>query len=426
MVEWTSTGEAGQTNRPRDPFGTRGSLEDRREKLGQDLTYMWRSKLYVDVRIHLDFSATADSCSSDSESSTLSLSSTAIFAAHRCILATRSPYFASLFLNSSSFQGQGPDIALPCPPFTPAALHFCLGYMYAGRLDFSNRNFDLRTAFAIHRAATYLQMKSLVAEIESRIEHDFCHGFDIGKIHCRYCPLRAARVWSFAVSSDAGASDLGKHARDYIKVRWAESWGMEIATVDDAERLSLLEQVLESIRSEHILATFKSLIALRARMERLIRDKGRANLTWIDSLESMVAAIENHANSLLLKHFGELAVETEFVDICSGQKLGVEVVESLFDALTMACDAAKTYSSGPIIYQILISKVLLRTKPDSSLVKLPPRSLVRQRAESMLRAIEGSIRRRWTQLQSIGAFDELDSWVLNELSSGKWAVVLQH
>lgn len=96
---------------------------------------MWRSKLYSDVKIILPLSASRgvsdqflDTVSDDPSAS----ATTATFSAHKFILASRSPYFAQLLLNTGGFKSRDrdkPEIDLPSPPFTPASLHFCLGYM---------------------------------------------------------------------------------------------------------------------------------------------------------------------------------------------------------------------------------------------------------------------------------------------------------
>jgi hypothetical protein len=128
-------------------WGTIEGPEDgKRERLREDLVYMWRSKLYSDVKIILPLtnphsSATnnraaptstllqrppEDTHSDDPSSST----ETATFSSHKFILASRSPYFAQLLLNTGGFKPSDRDeIELPSPPFTPASLHFCLGYM---------------------------------------------------------------------------------------------------------------------------------------------------------------------------------------------------------------------------------------------------------------------------------------------------------
>lgn len=86
----------------------------RTEKLRRDLVFMWRSRLYSDVHTQL-----SGPFAPNSEEAT------AIFSSHRFILASRSPYFRSLFL-SGSFSSVGLaspsspiSISLPSPPFTP-------------------------------------------------------------------------------------------------------------------------------------------------------------------------------------------------------------------------------------------------------------------------------------------------------------------
>jgi hypothetical protein len=57
---------------------------------------------------------------------------TAIFSSHRFILVSRSPYFLNALSWSYKQQpgDEPPTLNLPSPPFTPASLHFTLGFMY--------------------------------------------------------------------------------------------------------------------------------------------------------------------------------------------------------------------------------------------------------------------------------------------------------
>lgn len=130
--------------------------------------YCWRSKLYADLSLSLD----------DSTGST--------FAAHRAILASRSPYFKSLLLGNYS-DSQQTHFTLPSPPFTSASTMFVLGYCYAGTLDFGNRTFDLTTAFEIWRCAAYLSLSLLQEEVEVKIEQMLNLS-------------RAARIYNFALA----------------------------------------------------------------------------------------------------------------------------------------------------------------------------------------------------------------------------------
>lgn len=357
VVEWISDedgeGPGDGAGSIRDSLGRRGNQADRRDKLGQDLTYMWRSKLYADVRIHLDSpSLDGASGSEESDDSTDSLSSTAIFTSHRFILASRCPYFASVLLNPSSFRPSSADIHLPTPPFTPAALHFCLGYIYAGHLDFSNRTFDLPTAFQIHRAAAYLQLDTLIREIEARIVHDFCHGLEWDKCHCRKCPLRAARVWKFASAEDIGAVELAKKARKFVVRAWGDSWGKDIGTMEKKDREALVRDVMGSIDSRTVLHSFRSIQGVRARMEQGIRSRGRDAGVWVDALEGMLESVEVHARAVLVEDFAKIAEGLPLWDVILGKGFSSDLLETVLKELVDAVGTARACVEGPRIYQV--------------------------------------------------------------------------
>ena len=425
MVEWISAEDDSGIGRSiRDSLGRRGDLEERRDKLGQDLTYMWRSKLYADVRIHLSPEPPSmdEPSSDDSESSTDSLSSTAVFTAHRSILVSRSPYFASVLLNPSSFRPHTADIHLATPPFTPAALHFCLGYIYAGHLDFSNRTFDLLTAFQIHRAAAYLQLETLVREVEARLLFDFCHGLDPSKLHCRRCAARAGRVWRFATASDVGAVDLAAQARVYIVTRWGDSWGRDVATAEAEERDSLVKDVLASIKPDNVVSAFRSIEMIRGRIDTGLRTKGRASAFWIDPLETMNDRIQGHAREVLMDNFSAVAESEELWDVVSGKGFDHDLLEKICHGLVDACGTARECVEGPRVYQALVSSILLKVDPDTLQTALSAKSRGRQLIETAKEGVLAHIRRRWMQIKDAGGFDGLENWSLKEISDGDSAI----
>ncbi|ETS60022.1 hypothetical protein PaG_06013 [Moesziomyces aphidis] len=206
--------------------------EEKLDKLRSDLTYMWRSKLYSDVKIVLgddDDARNADDASMagdkrrrasrladipDANMSVLSLAQTVdtdridesddddeltLFSTHRMILASRSEYFASMLLSSYADAGSQ-VLRLPSPPFTPASLHFTLGFLYTGTLFFSNRTFDLATAFSLWRAGAYLQIATLQALVTALIDREFCHAFACAP-PCRKCLKRVPRALAFAANT---------------------------------------------------------------------------------------------------------------------------------------------------------------------------------------------------------------------------------
>jgi hypothetical protein len=417
----------------RDSLGRRGDIHDRRDRLGQDLTYMWRSKLYVDVRIHLKPQTSLDSDrDEDSDSSTDSLSSTAVFTSHRFILCSRSPYFASVLLNPSFKPQSTADIHLPTPPFTPAALHFCLGYMYAGHLDFSNRTFDLSTAFAIYRAAMYLQLEALVQEIESRIVHDFCHGLNIAKCKCRRCPLRAARVWRFATEPDIGAIQLRNQARRYVVEAWGQTWGREVGLATQEEKDSLVKEVCDNIKPNSIITTWRNVQAVRTRMENGSMAKGREATAWVDPLGDMIEQVESRAREVLIGQFASFAESSELWTLVSGKGFDGEILDTVAQEIVGAVGTVKGCLEGPKVYQVsrpywskthidyqaLVSSLLLKVDPNTLGPALPPRSRSRQQIEQAREGVLAHIRRRWTQIRDAGGFHNLENWALKEISDG--------
>lgn len=172
-----------------------------------------------------------------------------MFSSHRFILVSRVPYFRTLL--SSTFAPVGPNnvssvnplpLNLPSPPFTPASLHFTLGFIYTGTLSFSQRNWDLDTAFNIIRAAKYLQLETLDNETRARIIAEMMHGlfhaylpFDeyerviegkwgTGGCKCKQCQRRAPRVLEFALGDDVRDNVLERGAQRALSGMYGEGW----------------------------------------------------------------------------------------------------------------------------------------------------------------------------------------------------------
>lgn len=361
MVEWIS--EDDNVRSIRDSLGRHGSQDERRDKLGQDLTYMWRSKLYVDVRIHLTPLLSDVEKDSDSDDSTDSLSSTSVFTAHRFVLVSRSPYFSSLLLNHSAFRptsnGGIGDIHLPTPPFTPASLHFCLGWMYAGHLDFSNRSFDLGTAFEIHRAAAYLQLDSLVAEVESRIVWDFCHGLDVGKCRCKRCSNRVARIWRFVVSPEISSVELKERVRRYMIRAWGETWSKDVGSLDAPGRDEVVRDITDNITWRNIVATFRAITTVRTRMETALRTKGSAAV-WVDPLADMVDQVEARAREVLVRDLDKIADGQELWALLQGKGFSDDVLEEVLQQLVDTLGMPQYCHAAPRVYQVSSSIAAVR------------------------------------------------------------------
>ncbi|WVQ68951.1 uncharacterized protein L199_007160 [Kwoniella botswanensis] len=434
VVHWIDTeSESDNTSssRPLRPSSTsQGDLKERRDKLGQDLTYMWRSKLYADVRIHLDHLISSPSSgenTDDSDGSSVdSLSSTAVFTSHKFILSSRSPYFASALLNHSSFRpttnGTGTsDIHLPTPPFTPASLHFCLGYIYAGHLDFSNRTFDLTTSFAIHRAAAYLQLDSLVAEIESRIVHDFAHGLDWDTCRCKKCLVRIPRIWKFAISPDVAgtAITLEHRAKVYLTRSWTESWisSKEIGLCDLTERDMLVKSVQESVHPQNVISNFQAMNNIRNKLNNALRTRIGGKRDWISNVEEMVNEVESKGLRMLLDHFPAVVGGREFSELVNDTSFNLDTLEYVLDKVTERVGSGEGYREAPAIYQSLVTFSTSKNENGNS---LQPRNTPGSRSQTILRntksKILSHINRRWMQIRDVDGFRNIEPSILREIS----------
>ncbi|WWC87196.1 uncharacterized protein L201_002082 [Kwoniella dendrophila CBS 6074] len=435
VVQWMNTSSSDTDSIKESPqdLNTNGSLQDGREKLGQDLTYMWRSKLYADVNIHLEHSSIDNDHSDESDNSADSLSSTSVFASHRFILVSRSPYFATALLNSSGFLSTTTtssktgtyDIHLPSPPFTPASLHFCLGYIYAGHLDFSNRTFDLSTAFHIHRAATYLQLDSLIDEIESRIIFDFCHGLNYNnnnnnnnKCKCKKCLIRSQRVWRFSILPEVNSIKLKKFSQKFLVDNgWKEScWSKEIGLADLDDRKDLVNSVIETIKISNIISTFKIISKFRTRLEKLFRTNNKAQHQWISNIDEMINEIESKATQILFQNFPDIVKASEIEDLVDGTSFNIDLLETILDILVQQAGTVQGCTYAPVIYQALTDTLLTRMKDHFSSSNYPLNSSSQSIIDSARRKLLDHISRRWMQIRDANGFHSLQPWVLRDIS----------
>ncbi|WVQ97787.1 hypothetical protein IAU59_004901 [Kwoniella sp. CBS 9459] len=408
VVDWISSDRAPIAGAfHRDPNAGQSSAAGHRDKLGQDLTYMWRSKLFADVRIRLiadDIEACQERALSAFLPDDLSLHDT--FTSHRFILASRSPYFRSVLLNSSSFRAATDELSLPTSAFTPAALHFCLGYMYAGHLDFSHRTFDLTTAFHIHRAASYLQLQTLVNEIEARIAHDFCHGLDWNICRCQKCPARAARVWKITTSGDIHADALKVRARDYMAKGWSESWTKDVACANGTAKAQLLRDVISKFGPANITSTFRSVRRSRQRIDALINSNGRAVAEWTSIVADMVQIVEDAATCFVCTHFSDVVSSDAFAKLLSGGDFDTELLEHILDTVVEYLGTTTGCSDAPLVYQVL--HVDLKASSTHQSIVHRAREKLRQH-----------ISKRWLQIRDTGAFQNVADELQVELANGQ-------
>ncbi|CAL1699854.1 unnamed protein product [Somion occarium] len=398
-----------------------GDAEEARiDKLRKDLVFMWRSRLYSDVKIAL--TGTFSSSNHDT--------TTAIFSSHRFMLVSRSPYFRAQLLQWGTSQKPGEQLTLnlPSPPFTPASLHFTLGFLYTGTLIFSHRTFDLETAFHIMRSATYLDMDTLYDEIQARIVQEMMHGlfhaflefneyenitggkWGTGGCKCRQCARRAPRILEFALSDDVKNANLERGARRALVGLFGEGWCTpEFAHLPQKLRDGLLKGLAKRTTPLNIFPLlFASHTALK-KLENVVEP-------WADISKEMVLTARKTIDDVLATQAAECFEQVEWLEIMEGDGSRFEDgehVEWTMESLRRGMNE----KNGAGLYQVLVDAILVRSNPsDPEQPLLSSTSHVRVQVEQARMDVVRWLRRRWINIRQEGGFEGLHGWALKELA----------
>ncbi len=332
--------------------------EGKVDKLRKDLVFMWRSRLYSDVRIEL----TGVTSSSGEEETT------AVFSSHRFLLVSRSPYFYDQLITYGGprlLSAEPTTIKLHSPPFTPPSLHFTLGFMYTGTLNFSNRTYDLDTGFHILKSATYLQLQTLYDEIQARLVQEMLHGlfhaflefadyeritggkWGTGGCRCRQCSRRAPRTLEFAVQPDVQNIYLERGARRALVGLFGEGWVTpEFATLPQKTKDGLLKGLAKRTVPINV---FALLFAAHTAMSKLnaVMD------AWADSTREMVLSARKVIDDTLCNQVEVCFEQADWIDLMEGDGSRFEDgerVEWVMDAVRRGL----AQKNAGLVYQVIL------------------------------------------------------------------------
>ncbi|CAD6949928.1 unnamed protein product [Tilletia controversa] len=400
-----------------DRISLGGSQEERIEKLRQDFVFMWRSKLFSDVTITLSFdSARAIRSIPDATASALSLASslthadgadsvagddeTSTFSTHRMILVSRSPYFAQQLLSKFA-DSHASTIHLPSPPFTSASVHFTLGFLYTGTLFFSNRTFDLTTAFQLWRSGHYLQVETLKSVISALIAKQFCHEFACSP-PCKSCIKRVPRTLAFTCSPDVNEPHLGGRARAAVAgEHFGVYWGKEVGNLDYTARGAIVADTCARVENNPALMipTLRQLSIIGTKIDTERTSK------WVDALRWMCESVEGRLRDLLEAQFEVVVASAEWIQLLDGVTFMRDVLDK---ALVMLIDGLNERRAAKI-YQVLVGTVLLREEGFAV-------DTIRQAIEDGRGGVLRFIKRRWIGIRAFAGFNGLERWCLKEIS----------
>lgn len=260
-----------------------------------------------------------------------------MFSSHRFILISRVPYFRTLL--SSTFAPVGQNISsanpltlnLPSPPFTPASLHFTLGFVYTGTMAFSHRNWDLDTAFHIVRSAKYLQLDTLDVEARARIIEEMMHGlfhahlpfeeydriiggkWGTGGCKCKQCQRRAPRVLEFALGDDVRDNILERGAQRALSGMYGEGW-----TTSEflALPLRLKNILLKGVRNR---TTPQNIIPLLQASQAGLTKLGPNSDPAAEAVKDLMLQARKHIDEVLCGSLEEFFEQPEWVAILENE-----------------------------------------------------------------------------------------------------------
>lgn len=404
-----------------------GDAEELRiDKLRKDLVYMWRSRLYSDVRIEL----------SGTFSSSNPEHSTAIFSSHRFILVSRCSYFHTALIAWPNAKVHPPNepltLTLPSPPFTPASLHFTLGFIYTGTLVFSHRSYDLDTAFHIMRSATYLSLQTLYDEIQARIVQEMMHGlfhaflefseyerltggkWGTGGCRCRQCARRAPRVLEFALADDVKNAHLDRGARRALVGLYGEGWCThEFSQLPQKLKDNLLKGVGKR-------TTPMNVFALLYATEHALNKLTNVIDAWADSVREYIIAGRKTIDSVLAGNSEACFTQPDWLELMESDGVRFEDGERVEWAMASVKRGLNDKNAG-LVYQALVSIILLRPHADdSNQPMLSQTSHVRIQVEQARLDVLQWLKKHWLGVRQEGGFDELEGWAVKEISDSKF------
>ncbi|CAG8725639.1 5294_t:CDS:2, partial [Acaulospora morrowiae] len=218
------------------------------QKLKEDLLYMYKSKLYTDVELVLEFNEdNLDIIEEDDED----IFKPIAIRAHRFMLSTRSEYFRRMLV-SDFIEARTASISLDASIFNSTSINLILSFIYTGNLSYNQKPLTLEMCEWVWIGADFLNIKILCDEIIYRIATKL-HYFTCV---CGDCQMFIPKVASFAKEHDV--ESLWKGCLYVLSHGFESMWPhKEFANLDEDTREEVLMTLLSTIQCSNIVSIFK-------------------------------------------------------------------------------------------------------------------------------------------------------------------------
>jgi hypothetical protein len=400
---------------------------------------MWRSRLYSDVRIALTMNEPLPA-SSDDDAHERQLP---VFSSHRFLLASRSPYFHTALISWPS-KTAPTTLSLPSPPFTPASLHFTLGFLYTGTLVFSHRTYDLSTALALLLSANYLQLPTLHAEVQARVVTEMAHGlfhallpfpayedltrgaWRAGGCTCRKCAQRVPRILEFALRPDVQDQVLERGARRALVGLFGAGWCTpEFAALSPKLHSTALKGLTKRCTPANALPILWAAHAAQARLAPMVD-------TWVDVVKPLIQSGIDVVDSVLGAQTAEVLAAAEWGAIMRADGGRFEDAERVDWVCRSIVRGAKENNAGRV-YQALVNVLLLPHPDPVEEGTFPAQPLlgstshvrvqVEQARTELLAWIKRGGRGRADRLAREGGLDGVEGWAVREIGDREFFLI---
>ncbi|KAJ7434830.1 hypothetical protein B0H11DRAFT_2116228 [Mycena galericulata] len=429
-----------------------GDAEELRiDKLRKDLVFMWRSRLYSDVRIALTNNGPPPPADSgEGDDAHAHERQMPVFSSHRFILASRSPYFHSALVSwpspqkplssslSSSLTASEPlTLSLPSPPFTPASLHFTLGFLYTGTLVFSHRTYDLSTALSLLLSASYLALPTLYAEVTARIVSEMAHGlfhallpfaayealtkgaWRAGGCTCRKCTQRIPRILQFALRPDVADPVLERGARRALVGLFGTGWlTPEFAALPPKLHAAALKGLQKRCTPANALPILYAAETALQRIASMVDP-------WVDTVRPLLEAGRACVDGVLGNDTAAVLGAAEWVGIMEGDGVRFEDGERVEWVMRGVVRGTGEGNAGKV-YQALVNVLLLPHPAPADESAFPAQPLLSQTSHVRVQVEQARMdiltwlkrggRARADRVAREGGLDGVEGWAVREVA----------